>query len=161
MRFGSRAPGRAGIDSYGVKPAAPVDPKHVAELIALLDSDQYKVREKATSDLLKIGERIVSAIDTALAKQPPLETKKRLEDLRTKTTGAVLQGERLRDFRGVELLEQIGTPAARQLLQGLAQGDPEALVTSSAARRSSGWVAGSEGRRDFVLTRSQFGSGSC
>ena len=35
-------------------------------------------------------------------------------------TGMLLQGERLRAYRAVEVLERIGTPAARQVLQALA-----------------------------------------
>ena len=39
-----------------VKPATPIDPKIVTELIAQLDDEQFKVRQKANSELLKIGE---------------------------------------------------------------------------------------------------------
>jgi hypothetical protein len=39
------------------------------------------------------------------------------EALRGKLTGMVLQGERLRDYRAVEVLEHIGTPESRAVLQ--------------------------------------------
>ena len=74
----------------------------------------------------------VETLDKALAAQPPLETRQRLEELRGKMTGMLLQGERLRAFRAVEVLDRIGTPEARELLRTLADGAPEALLTTSA-----------------------------
>jgi WD40 repeat protein len=115
-----------------VKPAPQLDKKRVEELIAGLDSDQFKVRQQSSAELLKMGERVVPLVDKVLASNPPLETKQRLEDLRKQMTGVVLQGERLRLYRAVEVLERIGTAEARQLLQALAEGAPGALVTRTA-----------------------------
>jgi hypothetical protein len=67
-----------------------------------------------------------------LAANPPLETRQRLEDLLKQMTGDVLQGERLRVYRAVEVLERIGTAEARQVLQALADGAPGAMVTKTA-----------------------------
>ena len=64
--------------------------------------------------------------------KPSLETRKRLEHLRGQLIGRVLQGERLRAYRAVEVLERIGTPEAREVLQALAKGAPGALVSQSA-----------------------------
>ena len=107
----------------------------IEQLIAQLDDDQFKVREKATAELNRIGERIVPALDAALAKERPLESSNRLHGLRTKMIGAVLEGERLRTYRAVEVLERIGTPEARQLLKTMAEGAPEAMLTTAAAAR--------------------------
>jgi WD40 repeat protein len=115
-----------------VKPAAPLDPKRIAELLAQLDSKQYKAREQATRELLKLGDQLVPVLDKALAANPPAEIRQRLEQLHGKLTGPRLQGERLRVYRAVEVLERIGTPEARQLLQALADGEPGALVTACA-----------------------------
>ena len=41
-------------------------------------------------------------------------------------------GERLRQQRSLELLERLGTPAARRLLADLAAGAPEASLTLEA-----------------------------
>jgi WD40 repeat protein len=114
------------------KPAPPVDMKHVEQLIEQLQSDQFKVRQKATAELAKIGERIVPAINKALAAQPPLESKQRLEDLREKMTAMILEGERLQIQRAVEVLERIGTKEARELLQALADGAPGAFSATTA-----------------------------
>jgi hypothetical protein len=56
----------------------------------------------------------------------------RPEDVRGKVTGLSLEGEPLRLYRAVEVLERIGTPQARQLLRTLAAGAPGALLTTSA-----------------------------
>jgi WD40 repeat protein len=115
-----------------VKPAALVDGKRVQDLIAQMDDNQYKVRDKASSELFKLGEQIVPDLDNALNGKPSPEARKRLEELRTKLTGWMLHGERLRAYRAVEILERIATPEARKLLQALADGAPGALLTTSA-----------------------------
>jgi WD40 repeat protein len=115
-----------------VQPAPAVDGKRIEQLIADLDSDQFKVRQQANAELLKLDERVVPLIDKVLASNPPLETKKRLDDLRKQLAGVLLRGERLRMIRAVEVLERIGTPEARQLLQALADGAPGALLTTTA-----------------------------
>jgi RNA polymerase sigma factor (sigma-70 family) len=113
-----------------VKPAR-LDVIHVTDLIARLDAE-FEVRDKAASDLAQLGEQAVPVLDKALAANPAFETKLRLEMLRGKLTGLLLQGETLRDYRAVEVLEQIGTPEARAVLQTLAGGAPGARVTTSA-----------------------------
>src|SRR5205823_2927793 len=108
------------------------DMKQVEELIGQLHHEQYKVREAATRQLGKIGEQIVPALDKALAGNPPLEALRRLEEMRGRFTSQVLQGDRLRHYRVVEVLERIGSPDARHLLQSLAAGAPGTLLTTSA-----------------------------
>jgi RNA polymerase sigma factor (sigma-70 family) len=115
-----------------LKPVAALDAKRVQELIGQLDDLQFKVRDSATKELLQLGEQIVPALDKALAAKPPLEAKQRQEKLRDKLTGLLLEGERLRAYRAVEVLELIGTAEARQALEALAKGAPGALVTTSA-----------------------------
>jgi WD40 repeat protein len=115
-----------------LKPAAPADPKRIEELIAALDDTQYKVRTTATAELYGVGEPAVPALEKALTGNLTLETKSRLEEIRNRLTGKVLQGDRLRLYRAVEVLERTGTPEARQVLQGLAAGAPRALLTTSA-----------------------------
>jgi WD40 repeat protein len=115
-----------------LKPGSPLNPKRVEELLSQLDDIQFKVRDQATRELLKMGEGIVPALDKALATNPSQETTQRLEGLRGKLTGIILQGDRLRAYRAIEVLERIGTPEARQVLQMLADGTPGALITTSA-----------------------------
>ena len=60
----------------------------------------------------------------ALATDPPLEVRRRLQEVRSKLTGGPLSGEPLRGLRAVEILEHLGTPEAKEVLQTLAGGAP-------------------------------------
>jgi WD40 repeat protein len=116
-----------------VKPAAKVDRKVIEDLVFQLDDSKYPIREKANAELIKIGEPILPVLAVALAANPPPEIKSRLEDLRAKVTpGLFLQGERLRAYRAVEVLERIGTAQATDVLRALAAGEPGAHLTISA-----------------------------
>jgi WD40 repeat protein len=115
-----------------LKPAAPLDMKRVETLVANLDNNQYKVRQQAYVELQKLDERLIPALDKALTGSPPLETRKRLEDLRKQLASVNLAGERLRAYRAVEVLERIGTTEARQALETLAAGAPGATLTTAA-----------------------------
>ena len=115
-----------------LKPAAKIDPQLLDKLVADLDSAEYKVRSRASAELLKLGEAVVPAVDKALAGGLPLETKTRLENLRAKLTEQVLTGERLRAWRAVEVLERIGTPGARRILESLGGGAAESRLTQEA-----------------------------
>ncbi len=115
-----------------LKSASPVDDKQVEELIEQLSASQYKVRQKATLDLLQLGERVLPLLDKALASHPALEAQLRLTEVRKRVFGVVLKGERLQTFRAVEVLEHIGTPEARAILHTLAGGAHGALLTAQA-----------------------------
>jgi WD40 repeat protein/beta-lactamase regulating signal transducer with metallopeptidase domain len=115
-----------------LKPAARVDPQKIDRLIADLDSEKFAVRKEAVSSLLKVGEQAVPALQKLLASSPPLETRKRVEELVDQLTGGTLTTEQLRVVRAVEALERIATPEARRLLGTLAEGAPGALPTREA-----------------------------
>jgi hypothetical protein len=115
-----------------LKPAAAIDPKRIEQLIADLNDNQYRVRQSATAELLHLGDRVVPAIDKALAAKPSLETQLRLKDARKRLLSPVLKSEQLRTFRAVEVLERIGTHAAREVMQTLAGGAPGAMLTKQA-----------------------------
>jgi RNA polymerase sigma factor (sigma-70 family) len=120
--------------SQHLQPAPALDPAVVHKLIDELDDSNFKVREQAAVDLLTLDGRAVPAVEKALAAKPPLEVKMRLEKIRDALTSLVLTEERLRSYRAIEVLERIGTPQARQLLQRLADGSPGALVTTAARK---------------------------
>jgi hypothetical protein len=96
-----------------------------------LGSDQFKVREQATKELEKLSEVAAPALHKALAGDVSLEIKRRLEALSEEL--ANWPAETLRAVRAVEVLEHVGTPAARAVLEGLAlDGAPEARLTREA-----------------------------
>lgn len=115
------------------KPVAAPDPLRVAQLIADLDSDQFAVRMKATEELERLGELADDVIQKALAGQPSLETRKRLEQLRDRlVTNTPLPAETLRALRALEVLEEVGSPEARQVVEALTRGAPSARLTRAA-----------------------------
>src|SRR5262249_32260750 len=115
-----------------LQPAAPVDPKKLEQLIADLNSGNFKTRDRATSELAKIGDLAVPALQKAFAAKNSLETQRRLEALLDRLTVGELTAEQVRLVRAVEVLERAGSAEARQVLQTLAQGAPGALPTRQA-----------------------------
>src|SRR5262249_22175135 len=115
-----------------LRPATPPDPKRLARLLADLNSDRFELRRQAQSELEELGELAEPALRQALAGDPPLDLRQRLERLLDNLSGPVRLAGQVRDLRAVELLELLGTPEARQLLQALAGGAPEARLTREA-----------------------------
>jgi RNA polymerase sigma factor (sigma-70 family) len=115
-----------------VRPATPADPKRLARLLGDLDSDVFEVRRQAQSELEGLGELAETALRKALTGDPSLEVRQRVERLLDNLSGQAPPAERLRELRAVELLELISSSEARQLLQTLAEGAPEARLTREA-----------------------------
>jgi WD40 repeat protein len=104
--------------------------KTVARLIADLDSDDFRVREKAVDELSNFGDAAAHPLRQALESKPAPEVRRRLQPLLDHTRDWT--PERLRDHRAIQALEHIGTHSAREVLQALAEGAPEARRTEEA-----------------------------
>jgi WD40 repeat protein len=115
-----------------LQPVQPADPKRLAKLLADLDAGQFAARQAATRELEKLGDLAVAAVGERLAGSTSLEARRRLEVLRDRLNGTP-PPLLLREVRAVEVLEHLGTPAARQLLEALATGAPGHRVTEEAA----------------------------
>jgi WD40 repeat protein len=115
-----------------LRPVQRVEPDTIAQHIANLDSKQFKVREQATAELTKLGDLAEPALRQALAGQPSAEVQHRADQILNKLERQVISGERLRTLRALEVLEDIGTPEARQVLAALAKGAPESGLTKEA-----------------------------
>src|SRR5207249_2726397 len=115
-----------------LQPVPPPDPKLIEKLVADLNSPQYNTRQKATADLEKLADLAGPAIREQLKGKPSLEMRKRLEALIDKLDGPVTLPELLRGLRTVEVLELIGTPEARALLEPVAKGAPGHRLTEAA-----------------------------
>jgi WD40 repeat protein len=116
-----------------VKPVGPSDPDRVAKLIGQLDNNTYAEREKAQAELEKMAEGAGHVIKQALQGNINLELRRRLESLLQKcdaTNATSILG--MQQHRAVEILEWIGTPAARGLLRTWADGAPRARLTLEA-----------------------------
>ena len=111
-----------------VRPADPA--AEVARLIRQLDAADLATREAASRELSQWGEAATAAARKALDANPSPEVRRRLEffledgkDQAHRTT--------LRPVRAVEVLERIGTPAAVEVLRGLAAGPADAITTEA------------------------------
>jgi hypothetical protein len=83
--------------------------------------------------LSKAGAAAVAALRQALKRKPSIEVRRRAEALLTKLEGQlVLTAEQRRQQRAVAVLEILGTPEARRLLERLAGGAPGAWLTYQA-----------------------------
>jgi HEAT repeat protein len=111
-----------------LKPVVAVESNRFAPLLKKLESDQFEEREEAARELGKLGEAAEPGLRKALAENPPLETRRRLESLLAKLGGK----ERLRSLRAIELLERLGDHQARGLLRRLAAGAAGAWLTEEA-----------------------------
>ncbi|HEV3262792.1 MAG TPA: WD40 repeat domain-containing protein [Gemmataceae bacterium] len=119
-----------------LRPILPADArrhKRVDQLLADLDSKQFRVRQNASKELAGLGAAAEPALRKALASPPSLEVRRRLEGLLEQLPSAAPSPEHLRLQRAVAVLEYIGSPEARQLLSQLAAGVPEAQLTQEAA----------------------------
>jgi hypothetical protein len=115
-----------------LRPVPPLPPGHLARLLKDLEADQFKTRERATRELEKLEEVAGPALRHLLEGRPPLEVQRRAQTLLDKLDTKGLSGQRLREIRAVEVLEQIGSEGARRLLQTLSRGEPEARLTREA-----------------------------
>jgi WD40 repeat protein len=114
------------------RPAIAPDTVAIQGFIADLDSEEFEVRKQANEELTKLGEAAIPLIRTALQGDLSPEARKRLEALLAKEPRRLPTGETLRSLRAIEVLEMIGTPEAKTVLEGLAKGSPGATVTQAA-----------------------------
>jgi WD40 repeat protein len=106
----------------------------VGRLIADLDADDVDVRDKASRELEGLGPEAGFPLRLVLKGRPSLEVRTRIEKALRKLR--TLLGEEFQPqsvLLSLAVLEEIGTPAARQSLEELAKGPAEATVTREAA----------------------------
>jgi WD40 repeat protein len=109
-----------------------VDRQRIDKLLADLDSEQFEARERAAAELKKLGDLVEPALRKAIASRPPLEVRRRVEDLLDRLDHRILTSEELRGLRAVETLEHIGGAEARRVLEALARGTPGFRLTDEA-----------------------------
>jgi hypothetical protein len=109
-----------------------VDRPRITRLIADLDSERFEVRQKAADELAKLGDLAGPELRKAAATPLSLEVRKRVDDLLEKVDRQLLTGEELRALRAIEVLEWIGSPEARRVLEAVARGTPELRQTREA-----------------------------
>jgi RNA polymerase sigma factor (sigma-70 family) len=115
-----------------LRPAAPAGARRIARLIADLDSGQFAVRQRAARELEEAGEMAEPALRKALLSKPSLEVRRRLEKVLKKVERQVPSSARLQALRALEVLELVGDPESRKLLERLSQGASGARLTREA-----------------------------
>jgi hypothetical protein len=115
-----------------LQPVASISVEQVNRLLADLGHDQFDVRRQATQELERLNTVAEAGLRKTLEGNPSLEVKRRVTELLEKLDGPVLAPEILRQLRAVEVLERIGTPEARKLLDQLGRGATEARLTREA-----------------------------
>ncbi len=114
-----------------VRPAV-VDSRRITQLLDDLDNDRFASREKAKAELMALGELAESALRKALEGQPPPEVQRAVNEILKRLQEQPESADRRRQLRAIEVLEHIGTPEAKEVLDKLAKGAPGARITEEA-----------------------------
>jgi WD40 repeat protein len=105
----------------------------LARLIADLDDKDFDRREAASKELAAVGPQAEPALRKALDETTSAEVRSRIKPLlKALDEWVVTDPDQLRALRAIWVLERIGTPEARAVLEDLAQGAPEARQTQEA-----------------------------
>lgn len=116
-----------------LRPAALPDPKRFEQLLIDLSNPQFAIRQKATHELELLNEVAELGLKKALATATIVELRRRLEDVLGKIAERTPSPGLRQTIRAIEVLEQIGSVEARELLQMLAKGMPGHPATVAAA----------------------------
>ncbi len=108
-----------------LKPIPANDVKRIRELIHQLDNKQFATREAATKELANLGVRARPSLEQALKEKPSPERRRRIEELlRVIPTLSRASPDVVRVFRAIQVLEEIGSREARELIEELAARAP-------------------------------------
>ena len=115
-----------------LRAVAPYSKQQLQTWIKELDARKFSVRQRVARKLREEAELIKPYLEKVYANPPSLEVQQRLRILLRKMNKTVFSTEKLQRVRAIEVLENIGTPAAQAILQRLAKGAPAALSTQRA-----------------------------
>ncbi|MGE3804822.1 MAG: PQQ-binding-like beta-propeller repeat protein [Gemmataceae bacterium] len=121
-----------------LQPSKDATQDRIYALVDKLDDEDFEVRERASVELAKLGASAVSALEDMRRQPGSLEAQRRIDRLldtikeRPPPPPLFLQGDDLRNVRAVHLLERIGSPEARSLLERLASGSRGDHITRAA-----------------------------
>jgi dipeptidyl aminopeptidase/acylaminoacyl peptidase len=109
-----------------------MDRDRVGKLVNDLNDDSFAVRDKARKDLEKMGALVEPLLKKSLTGAlPSLEMRRLMERIldKIKADQSAASTDMLRALRSVAVLETIGSPEAKHLLEKFARGMPESTVT--------------------------------
>ena len=108
------------------------DTQAIGKLIAQLDDNKFTMRAQATRELEGLGKAAGPALRNFLEGKPSPEARRRAQQVLAKLEAPGDSPQMIRLLRALEVLERIGTRDARQVLQTLAAGNPDAQLTRAA-----------------------------
>jgi hypothetical protein len=114
-----------------LRPATDDDVQPIRRLILQLDHEEFVVREAASKELADLGAEVETALRHALEGQLSPEARRRIETLLALPEPPTPAGA-VQRIRALQVLEQLRTPEARQLLESVAAGSPWAKQTRDA-----------------------------
>jgi hypothetical protein len=133
----------AAVDGLRLRVPPPTPPgERISRFVSLLDAPRYQARETAQSELVRLAHVGRPALLAASRTDLSPEMRQRVDQLLRATRGPDLSPDGLRAVRSVEVLERVGSPAARGLLREWAAGPAGDTLVESA--RSA--LARAEGR---------------
>lgn len=106
--------------------------RRAARLIVDLDADAFTTREQASKELAALGRAVEPALKKALEGNPSAEARRRIQEILENLKEGTAHLDRAQGVRAVEVLEHVGSPEARGVLELLAKGDAEAPQTQQA-----------------------------
>lgn len=118
-----------------LKPATASDSPALAPLIRQLASDSFNERQKAASELRQFGPLAMAALKRAYQEPVSLEHQQRIDALLVELAGTPWGPDNVRIARALLLLQWLDRPEARDLIQALAEGHPDAWLTQQARGR--------------------------
>lgn len=119
-------------DRVPLPTAAPAG--RITALVADLGDEDFPVRQAAVKELEAMGAEAVTPLRTAAEKSGSAEVRKLAAELLVKIENAPAKSDELRAMRAVEVLENLATPEARNVLAKWAAGPAgHRLTTESAA----------------------------
>jgi WD40 repeat protein len=120
-----------------LRPAVGFPPDKFKRLLATLDADEFDAREAASRQLAESEEPLEAALHAALDGDLTAEQRSRIVGVLKAAAGP--SAETLRGLRAVRVLAWAGTPAAKEVLEKLADGGPNAALTREARSALTRW----------------------
>jgi WD40 repeat protein len=130
-----------------IKPAEALDPRQVQRWLADLDSNDFAVRQAASTALTGADEQTTPYLEDCLKGTASAEVRARVAKILEQRRRATLTPEQVRRTRAVLVLERIGDGEARSLLKRWAGGPAAARLTAEAAAALKRLEAVSETKR--------------
>jgi hypothetical protein len=102
--------------------ALPAAPDRLPRWLRELDDDTVEIRERAMAEMKGLGPEHEASLRTARDRAPSAEVANRLDRILADLAARPMSEEAVRRVRAMRVLGRIGTPAARSVLAGAAEG---------------------------------------